>query len=90
MKFEAKAKTLLDDLVAPFPFLMRAMAKKMIEGKVVDEANKAGHTEATVDDVVRGYIVMGLARGNDAEKIKSSLVGKVEDVSKYDDMFVGA
>ncbi|KEO81070.1 DUF2621 family protein [Tumebacillus flagellatus] len=87
MKFEANAKSLLDELMAPFPFLMRAMAKKMIEGKIAEEAKKAGHAEANIDDVVRGYIIVGLSRGNDAEKIKNSLVGKIDDVSKYDELF---
>jgi hypothetical protein len=90
MKFEANAKSLLDDLVAPFPFLMRPLAKKMIEGKVVEEAKKAGHDQAQIDDVVRGYIIVGLSRGNEPEKIKSSLNGKIEDVSKFDDLFVQA
>lgn len=89
MKYAPQTKELLDQLVAPFPFLMRAMAKKMIENQIFEEAKKAGHTEVHEEDVVKGYVIVGKNRGNDLDKIKSSLQDKV-DLAKYEEFFAQA
>lgn len=85
MEYTAKSKELLEQLLSPIPFLVRPMAKKMIDKKIREVASEKGHSQVEEDDVVRGYILAG--ENKDQEKIKDFLSKKGIDLSLYQELF---
>ncbi|KEO81069.1 DUF2621 family protein [Tumebacillus flagellatus] len=87
MEYTQTSKQLLDELLSPIPFMVRPMAKKMIEKQIFAEAEKAGHTVADDEDVIRGYIIAGAKKEADRDRMKKFLTDKGYDLGKYEDLF---
>ncbi|WP_018131224.1 DUF2621 family protein [Effusibacillus pohliae] len=85
MEYTETAKQLLEELLAPIPFFVRPMAKKMIDKKIREVAAGQGHTQIEEDDVIRGYILAGEQK--DQKRIKDFLVKKGIDLTPYQDLF---
>lgn len=90
MEYTQKSKELLNELLSPIPFMVRPMAKKMIEKQIFAEAEKAGHTIVEDEDVLRGYIIAGAKKDADRDRIKKFLTDKGYDLAQYEELFVQA
>jgi hypothetical protein len=86
MEYTASAKALLEDLLSPIPFFARPMAKKMMEKQIFDQATQAGREVVEDEDVIRGYIVAGLQKDTEKDKMVKFLTSKGIDLSKYQDL----
>lgn len=86
MKYTDEAKKLLDELLKPIPVFVRPMAKKPIEKEIEAEAQKAGREVAENEDVLRGYIIAGMKRDGNKEKLTTFLKSKGVDLEKYEEL----
>ncbi|HEU4962274.1 MAG TPA: DUF2621 family protein [Bacilli bacterium] len=87
MKYNDQAKTLLDELLSPIPVFVRPMARKPIEKSIEAEATRNGHDVADEEDVLRGYIIAGMKRDGDKDKLIGFLKSKGIDTDKYAELF---
>lgn len=81
MSYDADAKQLFEELMAPIPVFVRPMVKKGIEAKIAEQ--KTGEN-ATVDDVIRGFLLS--APKNMLDRTIQLLQSKNIDISKYEDI----
>jgi hypothetical protein len=90
VEYTKQSKELLDELLSPIPFMVRPMAKKMIEKQIFAEAEKAGHSTVDDQDVLRGYIIAGAKKEADRDRMKKFLTEKGYDLAQYEELFVEA
>lgn len=81
MEWNQEAKDLLEELIKPIPPFVRPMAKKKIEGFILDGVS--GEL-VTKEDVVKGYIVA--SPGDMQERAVKLLKSKGIELTSYESL----